>query len=74
MRLTLQPNGRIARSRPHSYIVELPGGASAILDAVNGDGWHLTVRVGGKVQDRGMFATTEAALAHLEAEFMHARS
>jgi len=68
MRLSLQPNGRVAHTRPHSYIVELPQGASAILDAVN-DRWHLSIRRDGKVIDRGLFATTGDALDLLEAEF-----
>jgi hypothetical protein len=68
MRLTLQPNGRVAHTRPHSYIVELPDGASAILDAVN-DRWHLSIRRDGKVIDRGLFATTDDVLDLLEKEF-----
>lgn len=70
MRLSLEPNGHAARTRAHSYIVELPAGASAILDAVDGKGWHLTVREDGKVIDRGVFDTTADALAVLEAEFV----
>jgi hypothetical protein len=73
MRLSLQPNGRVAHTRPHSYIVELPGGASAIVDAVDGKGWHLTVRDDGKALDRGLFASTEDVLAFLEAEFTRER-
>lgn len=70
MRLSLQPNGHAARTRAHSYIVELPAGASAILDAVDGKGWHLTIRADGRVIDRGVFASTAEALAVLEAEFV----
>lgn len=73
MRLSLQPNGQIARTRPHSYLVDLPNGASAILDAVDGKGWQLTIREDGTVNDRGVFATTADALAVLEAEFAHRR-
>lgn len=69
MRLTLEPNGHIAHTRPHSYIVELPDGASAIVDAVNGR-WHLSIRHDGKVTDRGMFVTTGDVLDLLEVEFV----
>ena len=68
MRLSLQPNGKVAHTLAHSYIVELPDGGSAILDAVN-DRWHLSIRHDGKVTDRGMFATTGDVLDLLEAEF-----
>ena len=73
MRLSLQPNGNVARTRPHSYLVDLPNGASAILDAVDGKGWHLTIRDEGQVNDRGLFGSTADALAVLQAEFVQRR-
>lgn len=69
MRLSLQPNGQLAQSRRHSYLVSLPAGATAILDEVDGKGWHLTVREDGKLIDRGLFASTADALKLLEAEY-----
>ena len=69
MKLSLRPNGHIARTRAHSYIVELPNGASAILDTVGGNGWHLTIRESGKISDGGWFATTDEALAFLDSAF-----
>ena len=72
MRLSLRPNGQAARTRAHSYIVELPNGATAILDTANGTGWHLTIREGGKVSDGGLFATTDEALEYLETAFLRA--
>ena len=70
MRLSLQPNGKVAHTRPHSYLVELPNGATAILDAVDGQGWHVTIRHRGRARDAGVFATTDAALDFLEHEFV----
>ena len=70
MRLTLQPNGRWARTDdPASYIVELPNDASAILDRVEGKGWHLTIRHNGSISNRGMFGSPHDVLAVLEAEY-----
>lgn len=71
MRLTLQPNGTSARdSEPTSYIVHLPQKESAILDLVDGQGWHLTIRREGKIVNRGMFASRQDILALLEAEYV----
>src|SRR5688572_28250413 len=56
MRLTLQPNGRLAHGQGHSYLVALPHDATAILDLIGDKGWHLTIRrQDGRVIDRGLF-------------------
>lgn len=71
MRLTLQPNGKLARgSEPMSYIVHLPHNASAILDLVAGQGWHLTIRHDGRITNRGMFANKDDILRLLEDEYV----
>lgn len=71
MRLTLQPNGRSSSGyEPTSYRVELPHREIAILDRVENGGWHLTVREGGQVIDRGLFATPDDVLALLESEYL----
>jgi hypothetical protein len=71
MRLSLQPNGVAARgSEPTSYIVHLPHKEWAILDLVNGQGWHLTIRREGKIVNRGIFASQQDILALLEAEYI----
>lgn len=74
MRLTLQPNGQTARGSEHtSYIVHLPQNESAILDLVDGQGWHLTIRRDGKIINRGMFASKQEILALLEDEYVQSR-
>lgn len=71
MRLTLQPNGHSARgSEPTSYIVHLPQNEFAILDLVDGQGWHLTIRRDGTIINRGMFASKHDILALLEEEYV----
>lgn len=71
MRLTLQPNGRsLSGHEPTSYRVELPHRDIAIVDRVANGGWQLTVREGGQVVNRGLFATTHDVLALLEAEYL----
>jgi hypothetical protein len=71
MRLSLQPNGKLARSsEPTSYIVHLPHSAFAILDLVDGRGWHLTIRRDGSIINRGMFANKEDILTLLEDEYV----
>jgi len=71
MRLSLQPNGKLARgSEPTSYIVHLPHSAFAILDRVDGQGWHLTIRRDGSIINRGMFANKEDILTLLEDEYV----
>lgn len=70
MRLTLQPNGGSGRRHePTSYIVELPGSDSAVIDRVEGQGWHLTIRRHGNVINRGLFGSTHDILALLDAEY-----
>jgi hypothetical protein len=71
MRLTLQPNGQPARgSEPTSYIVHLPQNESAILDRVDGQGWHLTIRRDGKIINRGIFASEHEILTLLKDEYI----
>ena len=73
MRLTLQPNGRWALTDdPTSYIVDLPNDVKAILDRVDGQGWHLTIRHNGSISNRGMYGSPQDVLAVLEAEFLPA--
>ena len=70
MRLTLQPNGRgTRRSDPSSYIIDLPGNESAILDHIEGRGWHLTILRRGTVINRGMFGSPHDIVALLDAEY-----
>ena len=73
MRLTLQPNGQSRHHSPTSYIVDLPNNAIAILDLVDGQGWHLTVRHNGSITNRGMFGTLPEVIALLEAEYFPSR-
>ena len=70
MRLTLQPNGRETRRHdPTSYIIDLPGNESAILDRIEGRGWHLTIRRGGTVVNRGIFGSPHDIVTLLDAEY-----
>jgi hypothetical protein len=70
MRLTLQPNGReTPRHDPTSYIIDLPGHESAILDRIEGGGWHLTILRGGVAVNRGVFGSPHDILTLLDVEY-----
>jgi hypothetical protein len=70
MEITLHPNGRSQAGPPHSFVVALPEGATAILDKITGKGWQLTVRhQHGRLTNRGLFGTPYDIQALLQAEY-----
>ena len=71
MQMILRPNGSARDGGFHSYTVELPGRALAVIDKVEGKGWQLTIRPGSaQIDNRGLFGTPQDVLGVLEAEYL----
>jgi hypothetical protein len=70
MQMILRSNGSARAGDFQSYTVELPGRAVAVIDKVEGKGWHLTIRPGSaEIHNRGLFGTPQDVLSVLEAEY-----
>jgi hypothetical protein len=69
MGLTMVPNVLDRDGRVATYVVALPEGATAFLNAVSGGGWELTIRRrGGATDRRGLFGTPRDVMFVLQAE------
>jgi hypothetical protein len=71
MKLSLQPNRATPGRTLTSYTVTLRSDERAVLEQVDRD-WRLIIFRPGRVEDRGLFASTHDILMLLEAEYFPA--